>query len=129
MPKAFAPGTSLKRLLYLLGGDAMPPSRLDHVHASAISLGDILHSATENAIDAHDHLVAGLDQIANTCLHAGTTRAGDGHGHLVIRLKNLPQHLSRLIHDVQVLGIQMTDRGRSQRLQHAGGNIAGPRAP
>ena len=57
----------------------LAPRPIDARDLRSGALGHVDHAAAEHAVDAHDHRVAGLDQVHDRGLHAG--RAGAAHGH------------------------------------------------
>ena len=109
----------VERRLDLLQRNHVAPRRLDRVDGRAAALHHILHARAEYAVDAHDHLVARLDEIDRAAFHAGHARAADGKREPVFRAHHLAEHRARVIHDREILRIEMPQRGRRHRAKHA----------
>ncbi len=70
----------------------------------------VFHAASEDAVDAHDHLVARFDQVDHDRFHAGHSGTGNGKRQRVAGLKDLTHHFAGLVHVGDVLGVQMAER-------------------
>jgi len=82
------------------------------------------HPRAEHAVDAHHRFVAGLEQVD----HAASMphcRARHRDRQLVARLEDELQQAPRLVHDAQVLGIEVPISGCSWRAARAV-DVAGP---
>ena len=78
------------------------------------------HPGAEDAVDADDRLVAGLHQVRHHALHAGHAGGGDGEGQRVFGFEDLAQLHAGRVHDLDVAGIEVAQRGRSHGAQDAG---------
>ena len=99
-----------------------PPGGVDQVHEGAVALGHVRHPRAEHAGHADDRLVARLGQVGDAGLHAGAAGAGDRQRELVLGPEHLLQEAARLVHDREVLRIEVAERRRGQRRQHARGH-------
>ena len=91
----------------------------------AATLHHVLHPGAEDAVDADDDFVARLDQVGGDALHARHAGAADGEGERVLRAEDLAQQLAGLVHDGDILRVEMADGRRRQRAQNALGHGAG----
>ncbi len=91
----------------------------------AATFHHVLHARAEDAVDADDHFVAGLDEIGSDAFHARHAGAADGEGERVLRAKDLAEHLAGLVHDGEILRIKVAERRRSHCAQDALRNGAG----
>jgi hypothetical protein len=105
--------------------DRAAPRDLQRVHGRPVAPGHVLEPPAERAGDGDDHLVPRFDQVGHAGLHAGAARPGDGQRQRVLRAEHGLQHRARLVHHLQVDGIQVADGGRGQRRQHARRDVAG----
>jgi hypothetical protein len=103
----------------------LSPRALQRGHRCAGAPGNVGHPLAKDAVHAHDHLVAWLNEVDHAGFHAGTTGTADRKGQAVGRSKSLPQELLHLIHDLQELRVQVADEGRGHRRQNARMNVAG----
>ena len=107
---------------HLLWINNLSPFNFDRMYTCPIPFGHVLHSIAENTVDTDNHLIARLNQITDTSFHAGASGARHSHGHVVFGRKNRLQQLPGFIHNLQVFGIEMADRGSCQSLQNSRGN-------
>ena len=96
-----------------------PHGGFDRVDRGAAAFHHVLHAAAEDAVDADDHFVARLDEIDGDAFHARHAGAADGKGERVLRAENLAQHFAGLVHDGEILRIEVAERRRAERAQHA----------
>ena len=54
-----------------------------------------------------DHRVPGPDDVGDSCLHPTNPRTGKRDGQLVVGLKEMAQEHHRMVHDRQVVRIQV----------------------
>ena len=96
------------------------------MHGRAAAFHHVLHASAEDAVHADDDLVAGLDQVHGDAFHSRHAGTAHGKGQRIFRLENLAQHFAGLVHDGQILRIEMTESGRRERAQHARETGLGP---
>ena len=60
----------IERLQQRVVGDVLAPVGLDLDHGGAEAAGDLHQPAAEEAVDADDDRVAGLEQVGEAALHA-----------------------------------------------------------
>ena len=118
---------ALDGLGHFIGRKYLAEIPLDLRHDGAGPCRDVGHSTAENAVDANEHAVAGLDQVDDARLHAGTSCAADGQRQLVARAKDGPQHPLCFVHDSEEIGIEVPDGRSRQSSQHARRHVAGAR--
>ncbi len=94
----------------------------------AVPLGHVGHPSAERAGDADDHVVARLGQVGHAGLHAGAAGPRHRERQPVLGPEHLLQKPARLVHDAQVGGVEVAQRRRGQRRQHARRDRARPRA-
>jgi len=111
----------------LLQGKHVAPAGFQGMDGCAAALHDLFHPGAKNAVDADDDLVARLNQVHGEALHAGHTRAGNREGKLILGAKNLPQQLAGLVHDGDILRVQVAQGRRPQRAQNTKGHGTGAR--
>ena len=92
------------------------------MHNRAAALHHVLHAQPEDAVDANNHLVAGLDQVHRHALHAGHPGSAHGESQRIRGPEYLAQLGADLVHDLEVLGVQMPERGRAEGAQDALGD-------
>ena len=81
----------LRRLDELLGLDRAAPVGLD-LHDVGARAGELVgHPHAEQAVDAADDAVAGVDEVRDERLHAGAAGAGDRQRGDVLGLEGLAQ--------------------------------------
>ena len=78
---------------------------LDAYGRAAVPLDKLGQPQAEEAVDAHHHLVTGLDNVTDGCLHPRRSRAGERDGQLVFGLKELTQESHRVVHDRQKIWV------------------------
>ena len=115
-------------VLHLLGREDLAPGDLDGGDLRAGPLGDILHPLAEDAGDADEHLVAGLDQVDHAGLHAGRAGAADGEGQRFWRLEDGLEHLADVVEDLQELRVEVAEGRGGHGLQHARVDVGRARA-
>jgi hypothetical protein len=103
--------------------DGLPPRHVEQMHRRAVAVGHVRHARAERARDADDHLVSSLGQVGDARLHAGAPRPGHRERQLVLGLEHALQKAARLVHDLQVLRIQVAERRRRKRREHTGWNL------
>src|SRR5262249_2955804 len=72
-----------------------------------------------------DDFIAGFDEIDGEAFHAGHAGAAYGERERVLRAKDLTECLASLVHDGEVLGIEMAEGRRAERAEDALGDGAG----
>ncbi len=117
-----------QRLAHVLGGENLAPRALDGAHFAAVAPGHIRQAQAEVAVDAYQHLVAGLHQVGDGGFHGGAAGARDRDGERVSGLKGVAQQLLGAVHQLQEFGIQVPYRGDGHGIQHARVDHAGARA-
>src|SRR6266581_6660129 len=85
------------------------PGALDGRNGGAGALGHIRHALAKHPIDADHHFIAGLDEVDDTGLHAGAAGAAHRKGKSVLGAEQTPEHVLRLVHNLQELRIEMAD--------------------
>ena len=108
--------------------DRLAPRRFDGVDGRARALHHILHTAAEDAVHAHACFIAWLQQVHHARLHARAAGAADGHGEFVLRAEDLAQKIAHLVHDFQILGIEMAESRRGERAEDSFRHLARPGA-
>ncbi len=111
----------------LFVGESIAPCGLDGVDGSAAAFHHVLHAGAEDTVDADDGFVAGLEEVRGDAFHAGHAGAADGEGEGVLRAEDLAEHGAGFVHDLEVLRIEMAERGRAQCAQDAMWHGAGAR--
>src|SRR5437870_3793280 len=81
----------------------LSPGSFDGGDVGAGPPGHVNHPLTKHAVNADDHLVAGLDQVNDAGLHAGAAGATDRKGENIPRAEESPEHVLSLVHDLQKL--------------------------
>ena len=109
----------------LIERDDVAPRGLHRVDGRAAAFHHVFHARAKDAVHAHDDFVARLDEIGGDTFHPRHAGAADGKSQRVFRLENFAQPRARLIHDREILRIQMPERGRGEGAQHALRNGAG----
>ena len=109
-----------------VGGRA--PGGLDAGNLAARAFGHDGDAFAEVAADAHDHLVAGLDQVHHCGFHAARAGPGRGQRDPVGGTHHLAKHLVAVIHDAEELGVEVAEDGRGHCLEDARVGTAGARA-
>ena len=71
----------------LIGTHDLAKGDLDSYGGAPVPFDDLGQPLAEEAVDSHDHLVTGLDNIANGGLHPRHPRARKRDGQLVFGLK------------------------------------------
>ena len=125
MPRSLARGCCVERGGDLLQGEDVAPGRFEGVDGGAAALHHVLHAGAEDAVDADDDFVARLDEIGGDALHARHARAADGEGERVLRAEDLAQQLAGLVHDGDILRVEVAEGRGGQGAQDALGNWAG----
>jgi hypothetical protein len=108
----------------LVERDDVSPRGLHGVDGGTTALHDVLHATAEDAVHADDGFIATFQEIGGDALHASHAGAADGEGEGVFGLKNLPQHLAHLVHDGDVLRVEVPQGWGSQGTENPGGNWA-----
>ena len=93
---------------------------LDDVRARAGQL--VGHPHAEQAVNAADDAIAGVDEVRDERLHPGAARPGDRERRGVLRLEGLAQQVDRLAHDRRERGIHVADRRLRERFEHPCGD-------
>ena len=112
----------------LFGSDDITPGSFDRMDCRSATFHDILHSSAKHTIDAHDDFIPRFDEVYGETFHSGHTGAADRKGQSVLCPEHLPQHLTGLIHDSEILWIEVAQRGSSEGAQYALRHRAGTRA-
>jgi hypothetical protein len=102
----------------LLQGDYLAPGGFHCVHPRTTALHRIFHTATKDTVHADNHLIARLNQIGRNALHSRHARATDRESESVCCAEHLAEHFARLIHDGEILWVQMTERWRPESSQY-----------
>ena len=109
----------IERVLELIEGERLAPTHLHHVDDGASAFHHVLHAGAEHAVDADEHLVAGLDEVDRAALHPGHAGAAHGKRQRVLRLEDLAEHRAGVVHEREVLRIEVPERGGAERAEHA----------
>ena len=80
--------------------------------------------APKTPLTHDDHRVARLDEIDDRRFHAGRAGAAHRERHPVLRAEQLAQAALQLVHDLQVVRIEVPDRRPRQRGEHARVDVA-----
>ncbi len=94
------------------------------MNGGAVAFGHLDHAGAEVAADPDHHLIARLDQIGDAGLHPCAAGARHGEGELVGGPEDVLEHAPGVIHDGQVLGIEVAEGGFGQSGKDAGADIA-----
>ncbi len=78
-------------------------------------------------MDAHDHFIAGLDDVADGRFHSRHPSSRKRDGHLVFRLEQMPQKDHGVVHDLQEIRIEISQDGAGHGLEHPRVEVAGTR--
>ena len=116
-----------ERFLHFGNRKHLAPRPLDLRHFAAGPLGHVGQPPAEHAVDAHQHALARLDQIEHRRFLPGRARAADRHRHAVLRAKHFAQHRLQLVHDPQIIRVQMPHGRPRECGQHTRMNVARPR--
>ena len=128
MPSSFDFGMLVERGRDLFQRKHIAPRGLDGVNRRAAAFHHIFHARAENAVDADDHFIARFDEIGGDAFHSGHAGAADRKGERILRAKHLTQELARLVHDREILRIEVPEGRRTERAQDALRDGARPRA-
>ena len=107
------------------GVEGLAPRRVHPDHLRPEASGHVAHALAEQPVHAHDHHVAGADQIDERGLHAG--RAGSAHRQRqrVLGPVHRPQPLARLVEDGQELRVQVPEHGAGEGRDDLGVGVGG----
>ena len=108
-PQHLCPGVRGEGGGDLLAGERLPPGALQGVHDRAAALHHVLHAQPEDAVHRH-------------ALHAGHPGSAHGESQRIRGPEYLAQLGADLVHDLEVLGVQMPERGRAEGAQDALGD-------
>src|ERR1035438_2026956 len=124
MDDAQQPGlrVAVERGADLCEGEDVAPRCFDDMDLGAATIHHVLHPGAEDAVDADDDFIARLDQVAGDAFHAGHAGAANGEGERVFGAEDLAQQFAGLVHDGDILGVKVADRGRGHSAQDALGD-------
>jgi hypothetical protein len=117
-PDDFRLGMCVERGGDLIERENIAPCRFDGVNRCSAAFHYVLHPPAEHAIHANDCLVPGLDEVRRDAFHPGHAGAAHRERQRVLRAENLPQLFACLVHNRDVLRIEMSERRRTKRPQH-----------
>src|SRR5882724_1890128 len=109
----------LERVLELLRIDRRAPFVLDDDGLAPRALDVFDHAPAEHPVPAHDHLVAGANEVDEAVLHSHGTGAGHREGERVLRLIDVAQEPIQLFHHLDEDRIEIADRRLAHGGQHA----------
>ena len=107
---------ALDRRLHLIGIEHLAVRPLDRRDDGAGAFGDVLHPAAEDAVDAHQHPVARLDQVDDDRLHPGRPGSRDRQRQPILGLKHVAEQVLGLVHQGGELGVEVADERRAECL-------------
>ena len=84
------------------------PGSLNAGNLGAGSFCDICHPHPEHTIDTDDHGVPRFNEVDDGGFHAGRAGGTDCHGHLIACPKQVAQHSLQVVHDLQIVGVQVS---------------------
>ena len=114
-----------QQLLHPLYPDRGTPLKLFLGDLSAQAGSYIRHPVAENAVLQYQDLIPRLHQVYKGSLHARRTGAGKRYRHLILGLHELAQPLLDLLHNLEKIGVQMTQHGLGKGPVGAGRHAAG----
>ena len=109
-----------------LRGDHLTERRLDGADDGARAARHLREPLAEVSNHAHDHLIAGLEQIQHDGLEAGAPRAGHRDRMMARGPEHGTQVAHRLVHHLEEVRIEMADERRGERPRHGGLDVRGP---
>ena len=118
-------GMGLEGLADLVGVEGFAVGAFEDLDLGPGATGDVDHAAAEDAVDADEHVVAGLDQVDDDGFHAGRAGAGDGQGHGVGGLEDVAQEGLHPVHQADEVGVEVAEEGLAHGGQDAGVDLAG----
>ena len=113
--------------LDLSGSNTSPYGRSIDRDLGPGALGDVFHPGAEHAVDADEHLVAGLDQVDDDGFHPGRARPGNRQRQPILGLKHVAEQVLGLVHQRHELGVEVAEQRRCACASRTRGwNVAGP---
>ena len=119
-------GVALQLRLDRIEVDGGSPLLLDLGDRRAVAAGDVGQAFAEEAVRGRDDDVAGLEQVGHSGLHAGVAGAGEGEGEAVLCAEDLAEHASRVVHDLDEVGVEMAEDGGGHGPEDAGVDVGRP---
>src|SRR5688572_4578238 len=87
-----------QRFAKLARVDNLAPGGLYFTNLGAAPLSDLSHPRAENAINADQYFIPGLNKIHKTKLHPGAPCSAHGKSDWIFCLEKLAKHLFGLLH-------------------------------
>ena len=124
--RILASGLALSASSTFCGSDRRAPAIVDDDGDAAASLHVLDHPAAENAVAAHDDLVAGIDHVDEAHFHSHRPGSGDRKSQRVVRLERVAQRLLQLLHHFDEHRVEVADRRLAHCRKHARMDLRGP---